>query len=53
MCELPLKILEETLIETLRQISVADLPEDLSWWELNDEVPMAVRTHPFLDRILN
>lgn len=52
MSEEPLKLLEEVLIDTLRQVSVADLPEELNWWALDDKVPLEIRTHPFLDRIL-
>lgn len=52
ICEEPLKMLEESLIVTLRQLSINDLREDLSWYALDDEVPMEIRMHPFLDRIL-
>jgi len=52
VCEEPLKILEETLLDTLRQISVQDLPAELSWYALNDDVPIDIRMHPFLDKIL-
>jgi len=45
-------MLEEFLIVTLRQVSINDLREDLSWYALDDEVPMEIRMHPFLDRIL-
>ena len=47
-----MKILEEALHETLRQVSVQDLKADLNWWALDDDVPQEVRMHPFLDRIL-
>ena len=43
---------EDILIATLRQVSIDDLPEELSWYALNDEVPMEMRMHPFLDRLL-
>lgn len=52
VCEEPLKILQDSLIETLRHVSVDDLPEELNWWALNDEVPVDIRMHPFLDSIL-
>ena len=52
MSEEPLQLLEEVLIDTLRQVSVTDLPDELDWWALDDKVPLEIRTHPFLDRIL-
>ena len=52
ICEEPLQILQDSLIETLRHISVNDLPADLNWYALNDEVPLDIRMHPFLDTIL-
>ena len=52
ICEEPVKMFEDILIATLRQVSIDDLPEELSWYALNDEVPMEIRMHPFLDRLL-
>ena len=52
ICEEPLQILQDSLIETLRHISVHDLPADLNWYALNDDVPLEIRMHPFLDTIL-
>ena len=43
---------EEILVATLRQVSIDDLPAELSWYALDDEVPMEIRMHPFLDRVL-
>ena len=33
-------------------MSVQELPAELCWYALNDDVPMDIRMHPFLDRIL-
>lgn len=51
IAEEPIAILEECLVDTMRQVSIKDLPKDLSWYTMN-EVPLAIRTHPFLDRTL-
>ena len=51
--EEPLQILEAALMDTIRQVSTEKLPEELTWWTLDDTVSLKVRMHPFLDRILN
>ena len=48
-----MQILEAALMDTIRQVSTEKLPEELTWWTLDDTVSLKVRMHPFLDRILN
>ena len=46
----PLELLEKAYIDTLRQISVEELPEDIQFMKALEKVPGC--THPFVDKIL-
>ena len=51
LCEEPIKILEDCLVSTLRQISVKPLPENFTWDKITD-LDLELRTHPFLDTVM-